>query len=101
VPELGYEQRRRLRRFMRCHLLRELPPAAIAQVLSDARRPERVIDDEEAKVNHMPKNRPALRSASRRHLPPEISARPPPAIIAAGGSSGRRSTGMKNRSSLL
>jgi hypothetical protein len=38
-------QSRRPRRFVSSHLLRELAPATIAQVLSDPRGPERVIAD--------------------------------------------------------
>lgn len=38
-------KRCRPRRLMRCHLLRRLAPTAIAEILSDTRRPERVIPD--------------------------------------------------------
>lgn len=55
------------------HLLRELAPAAIAQILSDAGCPERMIAGEEANVNDMPgMNEDQISAtcpASRRHSP--------------------------------
>lgn len=72
-------------------LLRELAPAPVARILSDAGRPERMIADEEAKVNDMLKKRPALRArplVGTLGWREEILFRQP----TAGGSSGRCST---------
>jgi len=61
---------------MRRHLLRQLPTTTISQILSDPRRPERVIADEEANVNDMPGLSSALAGCIRRftsaryHRPP-------------------------------
>ncbi len=66
-------------------LLRELAPAPapVARILSDAGRPEHMITDEEAKVNHMPGNRPALRAR------PLVGALGIPALRCYNSKSGR------------